>query len=134
MSENESEGSSFEANTLSFGKIYNPPFLGTGAETKSILSNGIHATQLSDNARPLQDWETNQRILERELDDELWKALEHENSLVPQAALSAAETIGKQSSKENISRETEKSHDLTQIELQSQDCRDWGEIFEFCVW
>ena len=53
-----SEGSSFEENTLLFRKIHNQPFPGPGAKTRSILSNGIRATQLLDDARPLQDWET----------------------------------------------------------------------------
>lgn len=73
-------------------------------------------------------------MLEKELDDALLEALEHEKNLAPQAALSAAEAIRKQCSKENISRGTEKSHDRARSELQSQDCGDWVEIFEFCVW
>ena len=45
-----------------------------------MLSCGIRATQLSDYARPLQDWETRQRMLKEELDDHLRRALLRERN------------------------------------------------------
>ena len=68
-----SEGISFQEYTLSFRKIH--LFPGRGAKSRSMLSSGIRATQPSDDARPLQDWETRQRMLEEELDHHLRRAL-----------------------------------------------------------
>ena len=73
-------------------------------------------------------------MLEEELDDDLWEALEHENNPVLQAASSAAEAIRKQCSEESISKGTEKSRDRVRSELQSQDHGDWDRIFQFPVW
>lgn len=111
-----SEESNFDGNTLSFEKLRNTlPFQKPGAQAGSILSSGLRVAQYSDDVRPpqdreTQDKETRQRMLKEELGD-LQEALKHEK---------------------RINRGTEKVQDQARNELEGQNDGDWD--FEFCVW
>lgn len=99
---------------LSFEKLRNtPPLQRPGAQAKSMLSSEILAAPISDDAPPLRDRETRQRMLKEELND-LQEALRLEKK---------------------FNRGTEKFQGRKpRSGLENQDDEDWDIAFEFRVW